>query len=153
MDYIRFALITALAIVSYLLLLAWNEDYPAQAPATQAPQGQISATNPASDLPTDLPPATGVPAADVPQAPQATAQPSTTGQTAGFVTVRTPVQLVTIDLNGGDIVSLALPRYPVSLDAPDVPFQLLQNNNRVYVSQSGLIGPDGPDASPDGRPR
>ena len=53
-----------------------------------------------------------------------------------------------IDLQGGDIVELALPQYLAQLDNPDVPFVLLeQNQQRTYVSQSGLIGPDGIDSA------
>ena len=50
-------------------------------------------------------------------------------------------------MNGGDIIELALPRQLAELDNPDVPFVLLeQNEKRVYISQSGLIGPDGIDS-------
>ena len=45
---------------------------------------------------------------------------------------------------GGDIVSVALPAYPASLDAPEVPFLLVDPRNN-YVAQSGLIGPSGTD--------
>jgi YidC/Oxa1 family membrane protein insertase len=53
-----------------------------------------------------------------------------------------------ISADGGDVVSASLPKFPVRLDTPDQPFRLLENNNlRRYVAQSGLIGPDGIDAS------
>jgi YidC/Oxa1 family membrane protein insertase len=53
-----------------------------------------------------------------------------------------------ISADGGDVVSASLPMFPVRLDTPDQPFRLLENNNlRRYVAQSGLIGPDGIDAS------
>src|SRR5690606_15312035 len=58
-----------------------------------------------------------------------------------------------IDTLGGDIVRVALPDFPVSLEAQDGPFILMHNNGGVYVAQSGLIGSEGPDAAPGGRPR
>ena len=42
--------------------------------------------------------------------------------------------------------------YPVSLKDPGQPIALLDNKSRTYVAQSGLVGPDGPDASENGRP-
>jgi YidC/Oxa1 family membrane protein insertase len=49
-------------------------------------------------------------------------------------------------LAGGDIVELALSQYLQKLDDPDQPFILLEDNtNRIYVAQSGLIGPNGID--------
>ena len=47
---------------------------------------------------------------------------------------------------GGDIIHAALPKYLASIDNPDVPFTLLeQNSRRVYVAQSGLTGRQGTD--------
>ena len=48
---------------------------------------------------------------------------------------------------------MTLPLYPRRQDHPDIPFQLFDNGNELtYLAQSGLIGTDGPDASPAGRP-
>ncbi|MCZ0943887.1 MAG: membrane protein insertase YidC, partial [Gammaproteobacteria bacterium] len=48
---------------------------------------------------------------------------------------------------GGDIRRVHLPRYPVNLERPDLPFELLDvGNGRLYMAQSGLIGPDGLDS-------
>tara|TARA_B100000242_G_C43038930_1_gene484549 strand:- start:45 stop:1670 length:1626 start_codon:yes stop_codon:yes gene_type:complete len=53
-----------------------------------------------------------------------------------------------VSADGGDVVSASLPKFPVRLDTPNQPFRLLENNNlRRYVAQSGLIGPNGIDAS------
>jgi YidC/Oxa1 family membrane protein insertase len=69
------------------------------------------------------------------------------------VHVQTDVFSIDIDLLGGDIVSLALPEYPAALVEPDRPLKLIDSGNQ-YVSQSGLIGPNGTDkngARPDYR--
>lgn len=153
MDHTRNAILAGIALVSYLMLLAWNEDYPQQ---TQQSLEQASAPIQSSF---DLPEATNVSqsaqSADLPQV-QSPAEPTANRietMNGSLISISTPVQEVEIDLLGGDIVSIALPKYPTSLDTPNDPFVLLRNDNAgVYVSQSGLIGQNGPDASDTGRP-
>ncbi len=150
MDIKRNLLILALAVVSYLMLLAWNGDYktPVQSSAAaslEQPQTQAAPVT-----------AAGATAAeDVPQIQgQAAPLATTTAPAASLITVTTPMQIVTIDLVGGDIVSISLPRFPTSIDSPNDPFPLMYNDTRgVYVAQSGLIGRNGPDALSSGRPR
>ncbi|MFZ8927740.1 MAG: membrane protein insertase YidC [Gammaproteobacteria bacterium] len=156
MDIKRNLLLVALAVVSYLMLLAWNEDYPAEIasdiPAAADPALQVlpeipTETRAAED--TDLP---GVPVDDN-TAEAAVVEAVQEAPESRFITVTSPYQVVTIDLVGGDIVGLALPEFPVSLETPDTPFPLLrQDAGMVYVAQSGLIGRDGPDADSNGRP-
>jgi YidC/Oxa1 family membrane protein insertase len=81
--------------------------------------------------------------AQVPTLPNAAA---TTGNR--FVRVRTDVLDVQIDLHGGDIIKAALPAHSATLEVPDKPFVLLQQEKvRTYVAQSGLIGRDGTDTA------
>ncbi|PCJ43553.1 MAG: membrane protein insertase YidC [SAR86 cluster bacterium] len=148
MDHTRNALFAGLALVSYLMLLAWNDDYPQQV------QQNTDFTPVGNSL--NLPETTNNNLAeDLPQI-QTSSEPIVTTATAAnssLIAISTPVHEVTIDLLGGDIVSIALPKYPTSLDTPNDPFILLRNDNGgVYVSQSGLIGENGPDASATGRP-
>ncbi len=153
----RIVLLIALAATAYLMILAWNDDMQkAKEPAavTSAP---LSAAG--SDVPAEVPAAaetaTGA-GGDVPDASMLAganpAQPATTAtpQSADLVEVNTPTHQIWIDLVGGDIVRVLLPKYPVELDTPDVPYMLLDNSaTQTYVAQSGLIGPQGIDA--DGR--
>jgi YidC/Oxa1 family membrane protein insertase len=145
MDIKRNILIVALAVVSYLLLLAWNRDYPAQVVATNG--GPVTPELPVSPVAgNDLPTIALTDASPTTQAPQ-------TAVGSSVVTVSTPSQIVTIDLVGGDIVGLSLPRFPVALELPDEPFMLLSSApSTYYVAQSGLIGSNGPDANSAGRP-
>lgn len=149
MDIKRNLLILGLAIVSYLMLLAWNEDYPS-IPAEEA--------NPVALQAVDLPAATaGSAEADLPQVQsvvQQNVQQQQAAVTSGnLITINTPRQDVTIDLYGGDIVRLTLPEFPVSLESQAEPFPLMRNDTtRVYIAQSGLIGLNGPDGSDTGRP-
>jgi YidC/Oxa1 family membrane protein insertase len=51
------------------------------------------------------------------------------------------------------VISPTEPLYPRRQDHPEIPFQLFDNGGeRTYLAQSGLIGTNGPDASPAGRP-
>ncbi|MEE3173796.1 MAG: membrane protein insertase YidC, partial [Pseudomonadota bacterium] len=65
-----------------------------------------------------------------------------------LITVTTPSIKMWIDLEGGDVVRVLLPKFPVQIDDPDIPFVLLdQGQQRIYVAQSGLIGADGTDSN------
>ena len=150
MDHTRNAFLAGVALVSYLMLFAWNEDYPQQAPQN----AEISSVPVQNTL--DLPQAVNsTQVEDLPQIQNASG--SSVAQTIStnnaLISISTPVHQVNIDLLGGDIVSVALPKFPTSLDTLNDPFILLRNDNGgVYVSRSGLIGENGPDASSTGRP-
>ena len=145
----RIALMVALAAISYLLLLAWNEDYgigsdpePAEVAAPVAADDTPSVPAPADDLPDASIGAASVPATVEETVPQT---PEDTGPRQ--VRVTTPELQLTIDRLGGDIVALALPKYPRSTENA-TPFHLLaQDGLHTYVAQSGLIGPDGVDST------
>lgn len=161
MDYIKYALIAGLAAVSYLLLLAWQEDYP---PVTSQISTQVenSAALPSdapsesngNDMPTapasltdtanstsassDIPSVGNTPVAD---------ESSNAEISERLIRVSTDVLNIQIDPQGGDIVFASLPEYATSLETPDVPFVLLENAaGRTYVAQNGIIGRDGIDA-------
>ena len=146
MDIQRSILLVALAIVSYLMVLQWNEDYgqaamPASASATVG-------GNPAAALP-DSPSASNsgddVPTASGESVPQLAAPAAVSDE---LIRVKTDVLELAIDPKGGDIVQLTLPAYPRRQDRPDVPFQLFDNGGeRTYLAQSGLIGSNAPDKS------
>src|SRR5687768_8581498 len=141
MDLKRNLLLVALAVVSYLMLLAWNKDYPVQDEIVNSPS--TTPVQPADNLPavnttnsntaSDLPQVQG-------QVSTVTAQAPTN---SNLISVSTPFQLVTIDLLGGDIVKLALPQFPATLKQKNEPFVLLDNQNLTYIAQSGLIGANG----------
>lgn len=146
MDLQRLFLYIALALLLFLVWDAWQRDYnPArQAQPTAAQQPETpAATGPTP--PTDVP--SGIPSPAVPAG--ATGTPSTSAAPArqqATVSVHTDTLQVSISLDGGDIVEADLLKYPVSLEARDQPFRLLQEGPQgVYVAQSGLLGPDAPD--------
>jgi YidC/Oxa1 family membrane protein insertase len=161
MDIKRNLILVGLAVVSYLMLLAWNEDYPPNAPSAsieESPSAGIADSG-AGQIP-DLPlsaTASEINENDLPVIPVsgevAAIEAVETPNPTQIITINTPKQIVTVDLKGGDIVGLSLPDFPTSMETPDNPFPLLrQDSGMVYVAQSGLIGRDGPDASQQGRP-
>ncbi|UPQ82835.1 membrane protein insertase YidC [Pseudomonas knackmussii] len=150
MDIKRSILLVALAVVAYLMVLQWNQDYgqaalPAetsqeQTTAAQLPETPASTTS--ENLQGDIPAVSGDQSASALPETQASSQ---------LIRVRTDVLDVAIDPRGGDIVDLRLPEFPRRQDRPDVPFQLFERSGeRTYEAQSGLIG-DGPDKA-SGRP-
>ena len=149
MDLTKFALYTSLAIITYLMLLAWQEDYPPlidDGIADQAlpidPATSFVETN---DLPTQMP------SSSRPSTQQTSRLPNTATETElpeKYVEIQTDTLELNIDLNGGDIVSLSLPKYLKQIDVADDPFRLLESSSgRYYVAQSGLIGNNGIDNS------
>ncbi|WBE25643.1 membrane protein insertase YidC [Denitrificimonas caeni] len=154
MDIQRTILLVALAVVSYMMVLQWNQDY-GQAPVTaattqsssasQASSNQVTATKKAASNNEDLPVAVN----EITQDPTL----ANTAVSDDLIYVQTDVLQLAIDPKGGDIVELKLSQYPRNASNPDIPLQLFENSTeRVYVAQSGLVGADGPDASAKGRP-
>lgn len=165
MDIQRTLLIGAALLLSFMLLQEWvtfkdeqSEPLVAQTRLTgQTPQstsnvGELPQTNtdlpgnttvelPVTSIATDLP---SLPAPPEQQAGTAT-QPSVGSDR--IVRIYTDTLQLAIDLDGGDIIEVALPRFLAEIDNPDIPFVLLENNSqRTYIAQSGLIGRDGIDS-------
>ena len=156
MQWARNLILVGLAIVSYLMILAWQKDYGNTSPS-HTPDSAVNRSVEAS-TPINLTSSTPVAAAstDIPTAPVkaelATATELVTAPTQGLLRVKTDVLDVQIDTVGGDIVDLSLPTYTKTVDGTEA-FSLLENNRqRMFIAQSGLIGANGADANPEGRP-
>jgi len=141
MEIRRYALYIALAVVSYLLLQAWNADYGQPKQSTVATQssgvsevpGFDSGSNSATDIPETVPSTSEdtIPGANVVSEPSVATD---------FVKVTTDVLTVWINSQGGDIVRIELPQYPYSIDTPEIPFVLLENGvARSYIAKSNLL--------------
>jgi len=151
MKFTRFFLYTALAVITYLMLLAWQEDYP---PAVD--DGGDAA--PVSEAPSGLPGGAGGQATpDLPAQPPTAAPPASPGEPAlaeatpartGLIQVSTDTLDLRIDPAGGDIVHLALRQYLRELAVPGEPFVLLDSRpGREFIATSGLVGPNGVDSN------
>lgn len=159
MDIQRTILWIGLAIVSYLMVLAWNEDYhqaPQQQPVAQTAEQDGSATT----TPELSVPNTGTDKQDGSNNEFATPEDQGQTQVEGStvqaddggkqITVRTDVLELAISLKGGNVTRASLLDYRESRNNP-APLKLLQNNQfRTYVLESGLIGRNGFDASRNG---
>lgn len=141
MDFQRYLLIAAIAVLSFMLMTEWVHFRQQPTPQTEA-----AATQPAPASDDNSVPGAPAPSQEIPAsagaAPEATAA---AGDQAGrrYVDVQTDVLNVRIDLHGGDIVFASLPKQSASLNTPNQPFVLLsQDANRTYIAQSGLTGVD-----------
>ena len=156
MDWQRTIIIAALAIVSYFMILQWQQDY-VDAPLEQQAQ-DYAQTYPQEINTVDVPvdnPNEATASGDIPvDSTTSEAQiPQNKPAKQVLISVETDVISAKINPIGGDIVHLALKDYPVSIKNPDIPFTLLESDQaRTYVVQSGLIGANGPDSSQSGRP-
>jgi YidC/Oxa1 family membrane protein insertase len=153
MDLQRSLLIGAIAVLSFMLLTEWvafNDSKTAtvaqETSRLMTDATEMPPTLPEPNLNTVAPAGEDIPAAPEQPSPE-TNPPTTTAESTGhIVQVYTDVIQLAIDLNGGDIVELSLPKFLAHLDNPKGPFVLLEDNEAlVYVAQSGLIGPDGID--------
>ena len=153
MDLQRSLLIGAIAVLSFMLLTEWVafKDDKAAIETAQATRLIANTDSNTAELPQVSEPTLFATDDDVPSTPElieAEAPPQITQKNSGrIILVRTDSLQLAIDLNGGDIIELALPRYLEEIDNPDIPFVLLeQNDSRTYIAQSGLIGSNGIDS-------
>ena len=139
---LRVMIIIAMLITAYLLILAWRDDYADATPVEATPN---TATSVGADIPATTGAAGDIPIQTVPTADNAVVAAPV--KDTGLITVTTDRYDIKINPEGGDIVYAALKQYNATLDS-DEPFVLLENDsNRVYVAQSGLIGPNGIDTA------
>ena len=146
MDYQRVAILFGLAVTSYLLVLAWNEDYGSSSKDNNALE-VVNKNSQESLIETPSLSTLG----DEDLIPSITTQDSIIESTekdkefsSPFITISTDVFDLKIALNGGDIISVALREYPQDLDDPENPFVLVDPRNS-YAAQTGLIGQNGTD--------
>lgn len=171
MESQRSFMLIALALVSFLLWQEWQSAYGPKAvtPVEQTqnelalPEAKfVASTNSTvpnsvnSSVNNSTENATTNSAVDVPAGmasqPTVPVMQNQQGQSERFVDVVTDTLLVTIDLLGGDVIKANLVKYPVTKGSSDSYSLLRPNAAALYVAQSGLIGTNGPDANPAGRP-
>jgi YidC/Oxa1 family membrane protein insertase len=120
-------------MVLFLLWQAWQQDYATR----PQPKSQVSEGTAAPG------------AADVPQTPKAPATvgrarpvPGSGAQLEGqTIHVRTDLFDAEIDAVGGNLRRLDLVKYPVSVDQPNLPFNLFSGQRpNLFLAQSGLLG-------------
>ena len=151
MDPLRLLLISSTAVLSLMLLIEWNQysdDYNKdQAERYAAEVSRAPGTSPAySDQTTNTRSDSTI--SDIPMVSADTTPIPSEGYAGGLAPLTTDTLNLRVSVDGGDVMDAALPKFPTRLDTPDQPFLLLESSAlRTYVAQSGLIGPDGIDAS------
>lgn len=139
MESQRSFLLIGLAMVGFLLWQQWQLDYGPQpvAPITTSEQVGTDLDMPSSE---DVP----VPSSDG----QILIASSTSG--GKIISVTTDTLILSIDTKGGDVVSANLAKFPAEEGSKEFYSLLRPAGDRLFIAQSGLIGPDGTDSK--GRP-
>ena len=143
MESQRSFLVIGLVMVSFLLWQQWQIDYGPKPVQTVEAEQSFESDAPLS-----------VASADVPVSQQANDSPITENplQQVSVIEVKTDTLDVLIDPRGGDVVSANLLKFPVEQGSEEAYSLLRPDRNTMYVAQSGLVGTNGPDANPAGRP-
>lgn len=154
MDHRRSIILVALAVVSYMLILAWNDDYgqiqnsqtvtkAVDSEQTLDTNTQASISNSESNSDDFTVPETRTSNDAI------TSDLNDKNIESKLVHISTDVLDIQIDLKGGNIVSATLPNYKSSLGSEE-PLSILEKTNRHYVVESGLFGKNGFDSSKNG---
>jgi YidC/Oxa1 family membrane protein insertase len=148
MDFQRYLLIGAIAVLSYMLVVEWTHFQQQRADATESVTAAPAVPNTSIETSStaDVPANPAVPLAT--SSPDAQIESSTSAKSPALIHVRTDVLDLQIDPRGGDIVYAALPKFTAKLDKPGAFVLLQQEAGHTYIAQSGLIGVD----SNSGRP-
>ena len=141
MDNQRIFLWIALALMVWINYTAYVEFHRARAVPPPVIDDSIAPGLPADMEVPGLPARAG--ADDIPAPPIGAtameASPTVESAPERRIRVSTDVLELEISLQGGDLVSALLPRYPVSKNRPDVPVQLLDASaDALYVFRTGL---------------
>ena len=154
MDLRRSIILVALAVVSYMLILAWNDDYG----QIQNSQTVTKAVDSEQTLDTNIQASISNSESNsddftVPETRTSndaiTSDLNDKNIESKLVHISTDVLDIQIDLKGGNIVSATLPNYKSSLGSEE-PLSILEKTNRHYVVESGLFGKNGFDSSKNG---
>ncbi len=124
----------AVAAVGVFLWQAWIKDYGKPTTPVEQPVAAAQNVSPDSYTPSDT----------EKFAPKNAPTPVTKEVPGKIISVNTADLQIGINLNGGNIVSAKLPKYPEKQSTPNIPIQILnQNPDQIYVTQSGLTNVKG----------
>lgn len=143
MEQYRFFLVIALVFVVYLMFEQWQQDYgpkpPPQPqatgslPGTDSPPAATNTSNVDTDIP--APESTKVVDSQSQEVPVAQVQ-QTNGKT---ISIKTDVLELKLNTVGGELQQALLLKYPVSVDSPAQPYDLMDNSaKRYFTAHSGF---------------
>ena len=140
----RTLLLLLLAFLGFMIYVEWQSEVANEAPTPVEPlPGQRAEVEPQVDDP-DLPelPEAAPRAADA--GPDDRAEmPEPVARSGERIEVQTDLLIAEIDPVGGTLTSLRLKEFPVAVDQPDVPIELLgEELTELHIAQAGLIDTD-----------
>jgi YidC/Oxa1 family membrane protein insertase len=145
MDNTRLFLFIALSFIGLMVWDAWQRDYVI--PPTETISANPATSNANDATPTITEPSkfgnqTGVD--DGPKVQDPTNLNTAAGlndNNVGFVSVKTDLFNININLRGGGISHAALNQYPIESSNPDIPFEFLTDSKeRFFIHQNGITG-------------
>lgn len=139
MQIQRTLLFVAIGVVTYLMILAWKDDFSTDNTPTSS---AVAESSQAGQQDNDFPDSSDAPEITVGDELNNDLPQVIEKQQDHIVTVKTDVYNIEIDLNGGDITKVALIDYPKKVDTPEDPF-VLMDQDRHYAAQSGFAGQQG----------
>jgi YidC/Oxa1 family membrane protein insertase len=146
MEQQRILLFAGLFFVSYLLWVAWQDQFNPKAPvvATTPSTISIDAANPAVNENSQLPAGSELNSDAAPKLPgmleKTVAAKGSVLPMGNRINVKTDTFDIDIDLLEGDIRRVDLLKYPVTLEEPDHPIRLLsESGDLLFVAQSGFM--------------
>jgi YidC/Oxa1 family membrane protein insertase len=155
MDVRRSIIFVGLAIVSYMLILAWNDDYgqaPVQPPAssvypTTTIESSSELTQKVESTEFTTPEESDVVSSEISSLKNSN---SVVVPLQRSISIKTDVLDLVIDLKGGNVVFASMPEYKVTLGSEQALPLIESNSVRHYVVESGLFGKNGFDSSKNG---
>ncbi|OTG79606.1 membrane protein insertase YidC [Acinetobacter sp. ANC 4648] len=139
-QWARFAILGAMFVTAYLLILAWQKDYGHSSNAVQQPAAVVSQNTSQAHIASD------------PAKADVAAQTANTVAQQKLITVKTDLYNISINPKGGDIERVELLNHDQSKDS-DQSFVMLENDStRKYIAQTGFKGLNGTDNNPNARP-
>jgi YidC/Oxa1 family membrane protein insertase len=143
-DNLRFALYALLAVIVFYIYQEWNKEHPApvaQSAVITTPSAALPNTTTANNYIPDVTNNTKTASAVAEQVSTKTAATAS----PNVVHVKTDIFNVDIDTVGGNILSVALLKFPEQLHSA-TPYVLLNDTpDTRYIAQSGLLSSNGPD--------
>jgi len=142
MDWFRTLLIVAVVVLGWNIIFQWNQDYGQKVDVTaenslqniQVDGNDALKPQQKETINTGLAPQGNVPT-------EAESLKVSTEPSSNLLNVQTDLFDIQIDLKGGDLVHLALKKYPRTVEHQNDPFvMLVSNQNAKYIAESGIIG-------------
>ncbi|MFI4956905.1 MAG: membrane protein insertase YidC [Gammaproteobacteria bacterium] len=154
MDFQRSFLLAGMCLTAFMLWTAWQEEHSHVAPAPTE-----TATQAITDAHAIMSPS--IQGADVPPVSLAVVSTPTDAHastnsshpiSSDVIHIKTDVLNVMVDKRGGNVIEAKLLKYAQTQDPNSPPVEILNPTaETLYIAQSGLAGPMGPDSAEHGQ--